>query len=670
MRPVIQSYIHRLAKADFCMAGCRGPERRPGAAYLLLTGVALWLVAYPFRGIWHDGRFYTLMALRRLDPGAYAADPWFRFGSQDDYSIFSTLYAPLIDWLGLADAAMAMSLLGAVAFVIAAYGFAHAFLAGRLAALLYLLLASVPLSYLPSQAGVLTVTESIVTSRTLAVALSLGAMAAAAHRRWKAAIGAATLAMALHPLMAIGALGAALMAMLRWKVIISMAVAVGLSVFAATVLEWPPLMRMDEFWFRLVDQTSIIVVFPDRKHDPTMLGYIATVLVVGMLHGSVPLRRWYLAALVVGGLGYGASLFAGTVHPVTILLQTQPWRGIWVALVFAVVAVCDLARYLVDVRDRERAAAFVGVATASLIPYLGPWGLLGWSVFVRLGVTSLLRWLGPARANLVCRIALIASPLVVALALPSIILQMQSVGYGLEWWQRRTGVPLADGMLANGGFGLFGLLLLATATRLGTGGRALAAAVLLGVAVVGWDIRGEDQTRLGPDYGANGESRLFGRYVQRGDVVYARRDVERVWFEIGTSSYAGSAQAVGIVLNRQLAITVYRRLMHVIAAMGNGGAGVKVAGPDPGAADLVFAHRDASRRYDLHQFEARDMRLDLRISQGSLAALCADKALDWVVDAKRIPELAVATEEVVQPDGARESLSLYSCGRNLRGSSH
>src|SRR4051794_25767600 len=67
----------------------------------LLALLAINAVARPYAGITHDARLYSVQVLNLLDPTAYGDDLFFRYGSQDQFSIFSRVVAPGVDWLGL-----------------------------------------------------------------------------------------------------------------------------------------------------------------------------------------------------------------------------------------------------------------------------------------------------------------------------------------------------------------------------------------------------------------------------------------------------------------------------------------------------------------------------------------------------------------------------------------
>ena len=76
----------------------------------LITLVAMvWLAAFyflcrPYRGVRHDAEIYFGQAQLHLTPAWMSQDLFFLHGSQDRYSIFSNLFAPLLPVFGLAHA--------------------------------------------------------------------------------------------------------------------------------------------------------------------------------------------------------------------------------------------------------------------------------------------------------------------------------------------------------------------------------------------------------------------------------------------------------------------------------------------------------------------------------------------------------------------------------------
>lgn len=72
---------------------------RPWTLFVLL--LAINSVTRPYAGVTHDSRLYSVQVLNRVEAGAYADDLFFRYGSQDEYSLFSIVAAPVVYALGL-----------------------------------------------------------------------------------------------------------------------------------------------------------------------------------------------------------------------------------------------------------------------------------------------------------------------------------------------------------------------------------------------------------------------------------------------------------------------------------------------------------------------------------------------------------------------------------------
>ena len=104
----------------------------PTLALFLFAG-ALWIAANPNIGIDHDARLYAFMAVRSLTPSAYARDPWFAYGSQDEWSVFSPLYAIILSQCGVESGAMLTTIVGGLLFVAASIMLARAVLRGSMA---------------------------------------------------------------------------------------------------------------------------------------------------------------------------------------------------------------------------------------------------------------------------------------------------------------------------------------------------------------------------------------------------------------------------------------------------------------------------------------------------------------------------------------------------------
>src|SRR6516165_8871546 len=84
--------------------------QRPWALFLLL--LCTNTLAQPYAGITHDSRLYSMQVLNQVEEGSFSDDIFFQYGSQDDYSLFSRLAAPLVRWLGLSAAFFVMYVVG------------------------------------------------------------------------------------------------------------------------------------------------------------------------------------------------------------------------------------------------------------------------------------------------------------------------------------------------------------------------------------------------------------------------------------------------------------------------------------------------------------------------------------------------------------------------------
>src|ERR1700736_3765821 len=93
---------------------------------LALMLVTLWLALHGYHGLTGDGQLYAFQAFARLHP-QFAADLYLQNTSQDQFTLFSPLYAWWIGLLGLENAARSLTLLLALWFLAAAWNFASAF---------------------------------------------------------------------------------------------------------------------------------------------------------------------------------------------------------------------------------------------------------------------------------------------------------------------------------------------------------------------------------------------------------------------------------------------------------------------------------------------------------------------------------------------------------------
>src|ERR1700678_643392 len=102
------------------------------AAALALMLVTLWLLLHGYHGLTGDGQIYAFQALARIHPQLGTA-LYLQNTSQDQFTIFSPLYACVVGILGLESAARLLIVIFTVWLLIAAWSFVRS-TAGRDAA--------------------------------------------------------------------------------------------------------------------------------------------------------------------------------------------------------------------------------------------------------------------------------------------------------------------------------------------------------------------------------------------------------------------------------------------------------------------------------------------------------------------------------------------------------
>lgn len=179
--------------------------RRPALAFDTLATlaliVALWLATRPYGGIVHDAQLYLAQAMHRADPATFGSDLFFRYGSQDRYSLVSLAYAPAVHALGPGGAHLAFFLAAASLWLSAVYVFARSLSGSHRLALLGCVTAC---TLLPTYTfGVLQYGEPFFTPRLPVEAAGMAALACICRGHRLAAYALGAVALALHPLLAL-----------------------------------------------------------------------------------------------------------------------------------------------------------------------------------------------------------------------------------------------------------------------------------------------------------------------------------------------------------------------------------------------------------------------------------------------------------------------------------
>lgn len=305
---------------------------------LALTVVALLLLLHSYRGLIHDSHLYTLQALNWIHPELYGNDVFLRFGSQDNYTLFSPMYGAAISALGLESAAAVITACSILLFIAASLTLAAELLPLRQALVAIILLLLIPSHYGPAQ--IFHYLEEFVTPRQLAEALVLFCIAAwlKGHRLLASllAIGA----MLIHPIIGLaGALVPPAMEWVipKWRKLWPLAVLAGL-ISAAALIGWLSISRwqFDDEWHRIVMNRTYLGLRNWSSEDWARVAAVAATLGAAgfLLEGQ--LQRLSKATLISVSLLLLLAFVGGDLLRVAIVVQAQTWRALWLATVLAI----------------------------------------------------------------------------------------------------------------------------------------------------------------------------------------------------------------------------------------------------------------------------------------------------------------------------------------------
>jgi hypothetical protein len=357
--------------------------RALGSHPAVLTGLLVVLNALfiPYLGIIHDAQIYYGLVLNRIEPDLLSHDLFFQFGSQDQYSLFSPLVAPVAAAIGM-KAAFFLGYLASVTLFLAAL----VRLVNRLwpespAAVVGLVfLATVEVAYggyVP-----LHVIEPFLSARMPACALTIWAFAEVLDRRWMRGGLCLAFAFAIHPLMTFpGLLLLALVALARrwggWAVA-ALGVAAALA-FGGLLAYRPLALRLfghfDSEWLALTQQTNGYQ-FP-QEWSPAqwiwnLFALTGLLAAAGWSRRENPDRaRVLTAAAAIGAAGlFGALVF--TQLPYALLMKGQAYRWLWLPLALTPPALLDLAWNAWRTGDLKyrvgSAMLLLGLGTTSFVP--------------------------------------------------------------------------------------------------------------------------------------------------------------------------------------------------------------------------------------------------------------------------------------------------------------
>ena len=286
-----------------------------------------------------------MQAIARIHP-YFAADVMLSGTSQDSFTLFSPLYAALIQVFGIIGASTLLFALCTAGYLLAAWLIVRRLFDSPTAYLTVAVLICVSSDY--GAWSIFHCLEDFLTARSLAEACVAGAIAAYYWQRSWLAAGLIVTGMLIHPIMALPGLLLLLCVIVPIRVA-AMAAAMGLATLAfaslAAVHGFAPMASfkpMDPMWLEVVEERSMFLFLKDwRVVDwEAQLRPLLFLAVAQAVIADAKIRKLCWAAGLVGLSGLALAAVPDVIGPIPILLQGQAWRWIWIT---CTVALCMVA---------------------------------------------------------------------------------------------------------------------------------------------------------------------------------------------------------------------------------------------------------------------------------------------------------------------------------------
>ena len=321
-------------------------SRRPWLLFAVLA--AINAVARPNLGYVHDAQLYAGQVLHAVDPEAWKGDLFFEFGSQDRYSLFSRIVAPMVRLIGIDAAFFVIYLASAAIFLASLIRLTFKLLPGSPGAVVGLVYLCTAMVTYGGQ-NVFHVFEAFTTPRLIASGFALLGLSLTLERRGILACLVFAMAMVCHPLMAYPAiLLAAAHELWRWfgvKTLIGLALLACLGI--GVVFSMPELSErlfgsIDMDWLDMIRWCSTYHFPKDWDHNNWTWAFLG----IGMAFVGANVRGdhrgFFILLACVGLLGIiGSVIVCELLYAVP--LMGQPYRTLWLTSLFFPILGLDFA---------------------------------------------------------------------------------------------------------------------------------------------------------------------------------------------------------------------------------------------------------------------------------------------------------------------------------------
>jgi len=306
--------------------------------FFVLLALAAFFLTHAYNGIRHDGILYMGQALVKLHPNLHL-DPFFVFGSQNNYTIFSFIYVFFIKLLGLNSAAIVLLIVGQFLFLASIFYLASKFVDFRFV-LLGIICVAIAYPFYGGY-GIFSYAEAFLTARTYAEPLSIFAIAFAWDKKWLISIVLVLIAMLFHPLVAISAF-----ALLWLKYASDHKWAFGLPFLGIAfaiifgLIGVKPFNHLfvfyDPYWWKLVKtHNPFCIVSIWKWGNWYVLGYDVLIGLCGYFYTPKKLKNLFGLVLVINVIFFLTSFAGGDLLKNVLILSLQLWRVQWVLHLFS-----------------------------------------------------------------------------------------------------------------------------------------------------------------------------------------------------------------------------------------------------------------------------------------------------------------------------------------------
>ncbi|MGL6075998.1 MAG: hypothetical protein ACRC8S_17715 [Fimbriiglobus sp.] len=314
---------------------------------VVLSLYAAIQLTHPYVGIAHDASLYAAQASRAMEPDRWSNDLFFRFGSQDKYTLFSKITGPVVAVFGVQTGFAILYSLGHLVFASGLWAISQVLFPDRrfaILASLMMALINVPFAGF----GSFHIVEPYLTPRLIAIPMSLWAIRFAWESRYLLAVICLAVAGVFHPLYITGPF-LCLAGMWLWPkpkfLIFALFVAVlgvglilGVESFGEKIFG-----TMDDEWKSVVRTCTAYNFISEWMSDDFVNISVALFVHVLGVWQSPRFRSLCISCIGVIIIALVGSVLAENLH-YKLLFQGQPYRALWLPQLLAIPVSLELVR--------------------------------------------------------------------------------------------------------------------------------------------------------------------------------------------------------------------------------------------------------------------------------------------------------------------------------------